>query len=99
MPLSIKEDENQTLVIQVSGRFTFDLQREFRDAYEKHNNKRHFIIDLRETDYLDSSALGMILILNDTTMKNNAKLKIINCRPTIKKIFELANLDKLIQIS
>lgn len=99
MGISIKETEDNTVIIVVSGKFTFELQREFRTACEQHSAKKHFILDLRETDYLDSSALGMILILNDAVKKTASTLKIINCQMAIKKIFELTNLQQIINIA
>jgi len=54
------------LTIKVQGRFDFSSLQLFRNAYEKTDKKADsYIVDLGESDYLDSSALGMLLALRD----------------------------------
>lgn len=99
MSLSVTEKEHNTVVIQITGDFIFSLQKEFRNAYENLNSKKTIIIDLRETTYMDSSALGMILILNDKVSRSGSTIKVINCKEAIKRIFLMTNLDKIIEIN
>ncbi len=46
-----------TLTIQIKGKFDFNLVQSFRQAYaDLNDNIAKVVIDLRETDYMDSSA-------------------------------------------
>jgi anti-anti-sigma factor len=98
MAISTKTDASQQ-IIQVSGRFDFSVQAEFRKAYESVEPTMQFIVDFREADYIDSSALGMLLLARDYAGGDNAKIEIINCGPEIKNILEISNFQKLFKIS
>ena len=55
--------DGSTVTIAISGRFDFGIHREFRNAYEKAEVKSanpKYVVDLGGTEYMDSSALGML---------------------------------------
>jgi len=84
------------LVVKISGRFDFSLHQDFRKLSENEaKNVKEITIDLLRTDYIDSSALGMLLILRDKVGDNKNAIKITNAKPDVKKILEIANFDKL----
>ena len=86
------------LTIQVSGRFDFSIHNEFRQATKAaEDNVKCIVVDLSHTDYLDSSALGMLLVLRDKVPGNN--VKIVGARTDVKKILEIANFDKLFSVA
>lgn len=89
-------------VLSLSGRFDFTLHKDFRDAYEQAlGNKavKEVEIDLRDVDYLDSSALGMLLLLKDRAAQTGSSVYLSNCRETVRQILEIANFHKLFTIS
>jgi len=89
-----------TLTIAVQGRFDFSALQLFRNSYEKITPKpKKFIIDLNESDYLDSSALGMLLALRDYAGGDSASISIVNCNPDIKKILIITKLDELFSVN
>jgi anti-anti-sigma factor len=98
MPLTVRDTDN-TRIISVSGRFDFDVHREFREAYKNAVKDINFILDLQSTEYLDSSALGMILLLREFVNEDRRRLRIINSNPQVKEIFAVCNMDKIIDIS
>ncbi len=50
--------------LYISGSFAFHLQSEFRAAYERGVNGTTLVqIDLHEVEYMDSSGLGMLLVM------------------------------------
>lgn len=89
-------DDKRTATISVNGRFDFSLHNEFRKAYKDLGiSGGYFIIDLMGTDYLDSSALGMLLMLKEHAENNSSKVKIININSDIREILNIASFDKL----
>jgi HptB-dependent secretion and biofilm anti anti-sigma factor len=93
MPVeSALSSDGKNLTISISGRFDFEIVQEFRNAYADHKNV-NYIIDMRATEHMDSSALGMLLNMRKS-LGDNAKISIINCRPQIKKILTISRFDK-----
>ncbi len=96
MQVTQKISEN-TATLVLAGRFDFNAHRDFRDGYEtvfKSANVRTLDIDLTNVDYLDSSALGMLL-LKERAGTRNISLSLVGCQGTVKQILEIANFNKL----
>jgi anti-anti-sigma factor len=71
----------------------------FRDSYEKiAPDPKKYHIDLADSDYLDSSALGMLLALRDHAGGDSADITIVNAIPDVKKILVITKLDELFKI-
>lgn len=89
----------EELTISIQGRFDFSSLQLFRNAYENQQEQpRRYIVDLKESDYLDSSALGMLLALRDYAGGDSSDIRIINCTPDVKKIFVITKLDELFKV-
>jgi HptB-dependent secretion and biofilm anti anti-sigma factor len=92
-------EDGQELNIQVAGRFDFSSLQVFRDAYEKvEGNPQKYVIDLADAEYLDSSALGMLLALRDHAGGEQANIRILNAIPDVKKILIITKLDELFSV-
>lgn len=92
-------EDKKTLTISVEGRFDFSSLQLFRNSYEEVEPKpESFIIDLKGSDYLDSSALGMLLALRDHAGGDDANVSIINCNPDVRKILVITKLDELFKV-
>jgi HptB-dependent secretion and biofilm anti anti-sigma factor len=87
------------LTIQVTGRFDFSAHQEFRKAYEIGVKPKRFSIDMSNATYLDSSALGMLLLLRDHAGGDSADIHIVNCNEDIKGILTVSNFDQLFTIA
>lgn len=87
------------VTIYIQGRFDFSSHQEFRNAYEKLNKTpSRFKVDLQGTSYLDSSALGMLLLLRDHAGGERAEIDIVNCSQDVKKILLISNFEQLFSI-
>ena len=87
---------NNELVINVEGRFDFNAHIDFRSAYEDIDvQPQNFSVDMSRATYLDSSALGMLLLLRDYAGGDAAEIKINNCNEDVKKILQVANFTRL----
>ena len=95
MPVECSLDGND-LTISIVGRFDFEMVQEFRNAYAE-KNANNYIIDMRGTEHMDSSALGMLLNMRKS-LGENTNISIINCRPQIKKILTISRFDKKFKI-
>ena len=91
--------DTSELVISVEGRFDFSSHQEFCAAYENvESMPEQFTIDMRSTSYLDSSALGMLLLLRDFAGGDHAKILIINSNEDVRKILTISNFEQLFDI-
>lgn len=91
--------DGATLTITPGGRFDFRTHREFRNAYVQTAGARHYVINLAFTDYLDSSALGMLLLLREHAGGDQSDIRILNCKPDVQNIFKVANFQKLFTLA
>ncbi len=91
--------EGSKHIINIQGRFDFSLQSEFRQAYEQAPPSSNFVLDFAGAEYIDSSALGMLLLLRDYAGGDSAKIEVVHCRHEIKNILEISNFQKLFSIS
>ena len=92
-------DDTKTLVIRIDGRFDFSTHQAFRDAYEHgEHGAQSYLIDMSDTVYLDSSALGMLLLLRDYAGGEDADVKIVNCNPDVRRILTISNFEQLFRI-
>jgi len=84
--------------IGIQGRFDFGSHHDFRETYDKTDSSvKEFHVDMAKTTYLDSSALGMLLLLRDHAGSDTV-IKIINCNADVYKIFEISNFDQMFDI-
>lgn len=91
--------DGKTLHIRMGERFDFSAHSALRAAYAGDRPRFDtYIIDLRETTYMDSSALGMLLQLKEHAGGTQRSLQIKNANPAIKDILGVANFDQLMQI-
>lgn len=93
-------EADKTLLLKFTGRLDFASHQAFSEAYHSQapESVERYTLDLKEITYLDSSALGMLLLLKDYAAKS-AKITIINCSADVFKIFEIANFNQLFSIT
>lgn len=92
--------DEQELTIFIQGRFDFGAHQEFRDAYERvDSTPKRYLVDLQGTTYLDSSALGMLLLLRDHAGGDHAQIRLANCNADVRKILAISNFEQLFKIA
>jgi anti-anti-sigma factor len=55
-------------------------------------------LDCIHMDYIDSAGIGLVVMAHKKALSKGATIEIVNTKPSIKEIFLLANLQKLISI-
>lgn len=100
MPVDTHYDpDRRKFTIKVIGRFDFGEVQLFSNAINLITLKmKCIVIDLQNTQYMDSSALGMLLCLLKKTMPHQQSIKIINVKQPVIKTLSDANFDKLFRI-
>lgn len=91
------------LLMAISGQFTFDLHKEFSAAYkgvfskESGGKPRGIEVDMRNVDYIDSAALGMLLSLRKS-VGDEVAVRLVSAKPSVLNILKIANFDKKFRI-
>ncbi len=88
--------------MEMSGRFDFSAHRDFKDAYMAlMQNHLVLVIDvnLAAVDYMDSSALGMLLMLRDRAQAANKEVTLSKPSKVVAQILNVANFSKLFTIN
>ena len=92
-------ESGDRVTIAVAGKFDFQLYDEFRASYaDTAGNGVEYVVDLSGTEYLDSSALGMLLLLREHAGGESSSIEITQASPEVKKILDVANFGKLFKI-
>jgi anti-anti-sigma factor len=92
---------DNTAVLSLKGRFDFHSHRDFRAAYETALDAagvREIEINFAEVDYLDSSALGMLLLLREKAETLGKRVSLSGLRGTVKQVLDIANFGKLFPV-
>ena len=93
-------DDGVTWVIELDDKFDFGKVQEFRDAYMSLPQTVETVeVDLGKTEYMDSSALGMLLNMQKTLADKSLKYKITHCSPQVGRILTISRFDKKFAIS
>jgi HptB-dependent secretion and biofilm anti anti-sigma factor len=94
--------ENGKAVVKLHGRFDFDAHREFRDSCNACLDAaqvRVIELDLGDVDYLDSSALGMLLMLKERADAVAKRVALCGCRGVVKQVLDIANFGRIFSIA
>jgi anti-anti-sigma factor len=89
----------KTVTITIDGIFDLSLQGDFRKAYEESGHSVRYVIDLRGTEYMDSSAFGMLLVFKDYVGGDGADISIVNASSDLKKSFSMLQFDRMFKVS
>ena len=100
MPVQHKYDEKEkSLTISITENFNFDTHAKFRDAYRdlKPEDVKSITVNLRNASYMDSSALGMLLLLDEEFP--DIRISISNCPEYIQQVLDVSNFHQKFDIS
>lgn len=86
------------LVLEIKGQFDFALHKPFRQAYRGRDGLDTYRVDLGRAEYMDSSALGMLLLLREHAVSQGARVVLCNCQEEVERILQIANFQQLFEI-
>jgi anti-anti-sigma factor len=91
-----------TNTIKMPKRFDYSVSSEFNTAFGEALNTvaagQQIHIDCIHLDYIDSAGIGLLVMAHKKALAHNVSIVIVHAKPTIKEIFQLANLQKIIRI-
>ncbi|MCO4786998.1 STAS domain-containing protein [Marinomonas atlantica] len=89
---------SQPAVISIPERFDFSTHKWFTEAYESAmDSTNQIVLDFSRVSYIDSSALGMMVLLRRKLSGVGGKGYIRNASGTAKDILEMANFNTLFE--
>ena len=92
---------NYTLNVKIRGDIDHHSAKGVREMIDEaimSNKPRFIVLDLSSVDFMDSSGLGLILGRFNTAQEIGAEMRIYSPSRGVKKILELAGIERLIKI-
>lgn len=88
------------VTIRVEGNFDIGCYDAFNQALNDNlDTASKFVIDLSQASYMDSSALGMLLLLREKLGGQSSKIEFVNVNEEVMNILKVAKFDQLFTIS
>ena len=87
--------------VLLSDLFDFRIREEFKAAYTPFLGNpilQEIVVDLKHVDYIDSTALGMLLILKDAAATSGKKISVFNATKAPLHVLKSAKFDQLLSI-
>jgi len=100
MNFEISRQQDVT-VVEVTGQLIVGNRQELKDDVLKllESGSRKFLIDFRDTAYIDSSGLGVLVSLSKKIREKGGELRLSNLNEDLRTLFELTKLDTLFHIA
>lgn len=90
------DSENDCLTLQLGDHFDFSVHRAFHEAcLDSSRAARSYVVDLGQVTTMDSSALGMLLLLREHAGADRAEIRIVNAGNELRNTLRVAGFDKL----
>jgi len=100
MALTCDSDaDGQCITLHVTDRFDFSVHRSFHEACLARPRARSYVIDLEGVASMDSSALGMLLLLREHAGGDEADIRVVSASTELRNTFRVAGLDRLITVA
>ena len=95
-----KDVHNHTVTLKLEGNFTYTQRKPFQEILKAVSVEpmEHIVIDLSQVAFLDSAALGLLMISHRQLQADKRTLTLAYPQPTVRQIIELANLHKTIPL-
>jgi anti-anti-sigma factor len=83
----------------MDGRFDFGARKTFKSALNEAMNERMpIILDLGQVSFVDSSALGLLVIAHQNLKSKKIPFSLVNPQTYVRQVLDLANVAKMIPI-
>lgn len=91
----VKQVENDVYAICMQGKFTFNDNSAFREILEELPAApgRHIILDMRDLEFVDSAALGMLMLAHEKAADCEKMIVIRGAAGQVLKMLTMARFD------
>ncbi|KIA82079.1 STAS domain-containing protein [Chromobacterium amazonense] len=93
--------EGNVGTMMLIGQFDFNLHKDFRQASQELLDNaavQEIRVDFDQVPFLDSSALGMLLLLKERAASQKKSMVLVNCHEAVLQVFEIACFNKMFTI-
>lgn len=94
--------DNQKAILTIQGRFDFNVHTAFRQCSEealKNDATRQVVVNLTRVNYLDSSALGMLLLLREkAAAAGRPEVTLCGATGIAQQVLDVANFGRMFRI-
>jgi len=96
----VEEIAGDHVKVVLSGEVDIYTSQELKENLYRvvESNKKNVIIDCKELNYIDSTGLGIFVGALKKAKQYEKKIKIINLKDNIKKLFIITGLDKIFEV-
>ena len=94
------DKKDDYLILNLAGDLDVYSEEEFRDFIEDELKDKNLdlVIGIKDLDYLDSTGLGMFMKIYKMYEENGQKVKIINPKENILKLFKITDLTDMFEM-
>jgi HptB-dependent secretion and biofilm anti anti-sigma factor len=89
-------EQQDTVTLEIAGRFDFRMIKEFQQLLAR--SPRIWIVDLAAVDYVDSSALGMLLLLRERVGGDSMRVQLRGVRGQPRDVLLMARFDRMFKL-
>lgn len=88
------------LVLELSGDLDVYSEEEFKNLIEDElmDVDKDLVIDIKDLDYLDSTGLGMFMKIYKINKEKGKRVKIVNPKDNILKLFKITDLTEIFEM-
>ena len=90
------DDQHDTVTIQISGRFDYRMIKDFQQLLAR--SPQMWIVDLSSVDYVDSSALGMLLLLRERVHGEAQRVVLRGVHGQPREVLAMAKFDRMFKV-
>ncbi|GAB7128199.1 anti-anti sigma factor HsbA [Silvimonas sp. JCM 19000] len=86
-------------IIAIGGQLSFEMHREFKEVASAAIQSPlvdELHLDFSGVTYLDSAALGMLLLLRQRV--EGYRIVLLNCGPGVRSVLDIANFNKIFEM-
>jgi anti-sigma B factor antagonist len=100
LTITIERKKNKSELVKLSGIMNAETIHEFREHIVRisQSNLNLIVLDLEMLEEIDSSGVGAIISLLKHLRLKNGELRILKIRGAVKKLFELLQIDRGLDI-
>lgn len=86
------------VTIAMAGNFDFRARTVFRNAFKDLPATTAFVLDFSRVETIDSSGIGMLLMLREHAGATDSDITIANSNLTVRKVLQMVQCDLLFKI-